>query len=86
MTPPNNGHSEFCVELPKSVRKLRETWKPYREAVLGFRNHWYPIAFSRDFVDDTPLARKLCGEDMILRKVDGRVHALEDRCAHRQQT
>ncbi len=65
-------------------RKLREIWKPYREASLGFRNYWYPACFRRDLDGDRPKMVTICGEDVLLRVVDGEVCALEDRCAHRR--
>ncbi len=66
-----------------SIRKLREKWAPYREAVLGFKNYWYPVCFGRDVVGEKPKLVKLCGEDIILRRVDGQLYGVEDRCAHR---
>ncbi len=75
---------EFVVRLPRSVRQLRETWKRYHEAELGFRNHWYPLGFGRELFDDRPVARRIAGEPIILRRVEGKVYALEDRCAHRR--
>jgi carbazole 1,9a-dioxygenase terminal dioxygenase component len=66
-----------------SIRKLRERWAPYREAALGFRNHWYPVCFGRDLESDKPKVVRLCGEDIILRRVEGRIFGVEDRCAHR---
>ncbi len=78
---------DVAAAPPKGVvskRKQRELWKPYREAVLGFRNYWYPACFDRDLVADRPLVVKLLGESLVLRRVDGKVYALEDRCAHRR--
>ena len=46
-------------------------------------DEWYVAAFA-DEVTRTPLARKLLGIPLVLlRRTDGGVAALEDRCAHR---
>jgi phenylpropionate dioxygenase-like ring-hydroxylating dioxygenase large terminal subunit len=51
---------------------------------MFLRDHWYVGAWS-DEVGLTPLARTLLGEPIVLfRKGDGRIVALEDRCAHRR--
>ena len=78
------ANDEFIVEWPKSVRKLRETWEPYRQATWGLRNHWYPVCPSYELRGDEPRAERLLGERIILRRVDGKAYALEDRCAHRR--
>src|SRR3954469_24263501 len=49
---------------------------------LGFRNYWYPILMARD-VGSRPKAVTLLGEQIVLFRDGGRVHALEDRCPHR---
>lgn len=47
-------------------------------------NHWYALARSRA-VAEKPLAVEVWGEAIALyRDTDGKVHALEDRCPHRQ--
>ena len=66
-----------------------------REAALRFQSEladertpfvcdeWYVAAFA-DEVTRTPLARRILGVPvMLLRRTDGGVMALEDRCAHR---
>ncbi|WP_308366810.1 MULTISPECIES: aromatic ring-hydroxylating dioxygenase subunit alpha [unclassified Microbulbifer] len=48
------------------------------------QNQWYAAAWSQD-VTNEPLARTICGEDIVLyRQPDGRAVALADRCWHRQ--
>jgi phenylpropionate dioxygenase-like ring-hydroxylating dioxygenase large terminal subunit len=48
------------------------------------RDYWYVGAWS-DEVNNKPLARTLLGDSiMFYRKPDGKVVALEDRCAHRR--
>src|SRR5579871_27553 len=51
---------------------------------MFLRNFWYVGAWS-DEVTEKPLARTLLAEAVALfRTSDGRVHALQDRCAHRR--
>ncbi len=46
---------------------------------------WYPVALSREVKTDKARAVSFAGEPIVLvRKNDGSVFALEDRCAHRQ--
>jgi phenylpropionate dioxygenase-like ring-hydroxylating dioxygenase large terminal subunit len=48
-------------------------------------DYWYPLAWSQDLAPGKLLARRFAGEPVVLyRGKDGRVFALEDRCAHRQ--
>ena len=61
----------------------KRPWRPYLEAALGFRNHWYPACFSPEVADGGFLAVALLGEPVLLKRIAGQVHAVEDRCAHR---
>lgn len=58
------------------------TWPKYEAAVLGFRNYWYPVTWSRK-VTDKPIAVTVLGEKIMLIRDKGRVRALNDRCPHR---
>ncbi len=66
-------------------RERWDTWPTYDAAVLGFRDYWYPVAWSGELQrGGKPLALTLLGERvMFLRDRDGEVHALADRCPHR---
>lgn len=75
---------EAFLDDPASHQQVKQSWLPYLEAHLGFRNHWYPVLFDHDLKGDEPYAVKLLGERLLLRRVDGRVYAIEDRCAHRR--
>ncbi|MEK6443875.1 Rieske 2Fe-2S domain-containing protein [Pseudonocardia sp. T1-2H] len=55
----------------------------YEDAVLGFRNHWYPAMFSSDIRETEIKTLKLLGEDILLKRVDGHVYAVRDECLHR---
>ena len=48
-------------------------------------DYWYPLAWSYELKRGKPMARHFAGEPVVLyRGESGKVHALEDRCAHRQ--
>ena len=58
-------------------------WRAYVEAKLGFRNHWYPTLMSSEVAEDKPVTFKLCGENLLINRVDGKVFCVRDRCVHR---
>ena len=62
---------------------VRKPWQPYLDAALGFRNHWYVAFFSAQLAEGEVRAQTLLGERVLFKRIDGRVHAIEDRCAHR---
>lgn len=47
-----------------------------------FRHFWHPVARSSD-VDADPVPAELCGQRLAIVRLDGRVRALNDLCAHR---
>ncbi len=74
-------------EVPEGVREdvaeMVGDWRDYYEAKLGFRNHWYPVRFSRELAEGEMLTVKVLGEPLMLRRIDGEVFAIRDRCLHR---
>jgi renierapurpurin 18,18'-hydroxylase len=49
------------------------------------RDHWFPLAWSREVKSGKSLAVRFAGDPIVVvRAQDGAVFALEDRCAHRQ--
>ena len=46
-------------------RQQWDTWPTYDAAVLGFRDYWYPVAWSKS-VSRKPLALTLLGEKVML--------------------
>ncbi|MFN3797476.1 carbazole dioxygenase [Sphingobium yanoikuyae] len=58
-------------------------WKGYVEAKLGFRNHWYPIRFSKELAEGQLEVVELMGEKLLIKRIDGQVYAMRDRCLHR---
>jgi carbazole 1,9a-dioxygenase terminal dioxygenase component len=67
---------------PAILEKVRG-WRPYVEAKLGFRNHWYPILQSTNLAEGGTATATLCGEPLIFTRLDGVVYCLRDRCLHR---
>ncbi len=48
-------------------------------------DHWYPVAWSRELKPGGMLARTFAGDPIaVVRAKDGKLFALENRCAHRQ--
>jgi carbazole 1,9a-dioxygenase len=75
-----NGEQGFVdEELLKRVPR----WRNYLAAKLGFRNHWYPIRFSREVPENAVVSVKLLGENILLKRVNGTVYGIKDRCIHR---
>jgi nitrite reductase/ring-hydroxylating ferredoxin subunit len=57
-------------------------WGNYNDAVLGFRNYWYPTIWASE-VGDKPVAVTICGERITLIRDGDTVRGLHDRCPHR---
>ena len=67
---------------PSVLAKVK-TWAPYVDAKLGFRNHWYPVAFSTDVAEGKPVRFLLLGERVLVNRIDGQLYCVKDRCLHR---
>jgi carbazole 1,9a-dioxygenase terminal dioxygenase component len=80
MTPPEGQESPAQAENEDFAKK---PWQPYLEAALGFRNHWYPAFFSQKIAEDQCIGQEVLGERILFKRIDGKVYAIEDRCAHR---
>lgn len=76
------------MEATLSASSDLGSWPRYNEAVLGFRNYWYPVMFSNR-LRRRPKALTICGEKIALFRVHGKspnrgkVFALNNRCPHR---
>lgn len=57
--------------------------RDYVAAKLGFRNHWYPALLSEQISEGEVRPVQLLGERLILKRIDGRVLGIRDRCLHR---
>jgi len=62
---------------------VRKPWQPYLDASLGFRNHWYPALFSNQLAEGQCVGQEILGERVLFKRIDGKVYAIADRCAHR---
>ena len=63
--------------------KVQSQYQPYKDAAWGFINHWYPALFSHELPEDQVEGIQICGIPIVLRRVDGKIHALKDQCVHR---
>jgi phenylpropionate dioxygenase-like ring-hydroxylating dioxygenase large terminal subunit len=66
----------------KSAASSRQ-YAPYLEAEWGFKNAWYPALFSDELKENAVKGVTMAGHEIALRRAKGKVHALQDRCAHR---
>src|SRR5467141_3311108 len=62
---------------------LARQYAPYLEADWGFKNAWYPALFSAELNENDVKGVVIAGCEIALRRVNGRVHGIRDRCAHR---
>ena len=67
---------------PEVLMRIKD-WRPWVEAKLGFRNYWYPIAFSREIDEGGHRAVQLLGEKILLIRSGGTLYGVRDRCLHR---
>src|SRR5919201_772013 len=88
---------DFCKEAgmdserPKSdeghgeVERVQrdKPWQRYLEAELGLRNYWYPVLFSHELNEGDMRPETILGERLFLKRIDGKVYCIEDRCLHR---
>src|SRR5512132_1863284 len=81
-TVPERRADEGATGVRSLGRLDWSTWPKYEAAVLGFRDYWYPVTWSRK-VGARPIAVTVLGERIMLIRDKGRVRALNDRCPHR---
>lgn len=56
----------------------------HKEERLFLANQWYAAAWSEEVIADTPLARTIASEPLVMwRTPEGGIHALAERCPHR---
>ena len=61
---------------------MDETPAGFELPLLGLRNYWYPVMFSRD-LKVKPVAQRLLGDDLVLFRANGQVCVFANRCPHR---
>lgn len=67
---------------PRDAQSRFGRWERYRAASEGFREYWYPVMASAR-LGRRPVARKLCGVNLMLMRHAGKAWAIEDLCPHR---
>jgi len=67
----------------KDVAEAVGDWRGYVEAKMGFRNHWYPVKFSKDLEEGQLAVIQVLNERLLIKRIDGKVFAMRDRCLHR---
>ena len=71
------------ASLRQNDQKTQSQYQPYKDAEWGFINHWYPALFIKELAEDEVEGIQICGVQIVLRRVNGRVYALKDQCIHR---
>jgi carbazole 1,9a-dioxygenase terminal dioxygenase component len=69
--------------VPQEILDRVRVGREYVAAKYGFRNFWYPAMLSSDIGEGEVRPVTLLGERILLRRVDGRVLGIRDRCLHR---
>lgn len=59
-------------------------WRPYFAAKVGFRNHWYPAFYSKELDEGNTRTLRILGENLLFKRIEGKVFAIRDRCIHRR--
>jgi carbazole 1,9a-dioxygenase len=68
--------------MTEAVSKSLESGA-YEDAAFGFRNHWYPAMLSDEIAEDQLVPLTLLGENILFKRIDGKVFAIRDECLHR---
>lgn len=63
--------------------RTQSQYQPYKDAAWGFINHWYPALFSEELPEGAVEGVQMCGIQIVLRRVNGKVFGLKDQCIHR---
>lgn len=75
------------LNMPSEQRtndaSTQSQYQPYKDAAWGFINHWYPALFSEEIPEGHVEGIQICGVQIVLRRVNGKVLALKDQCVHR---
>ncbi|WP_322062907.1 Rieske 2Fe-2S domain-containing protein [Paraburkholderia sp. J63] len=58
-------------------------WQKWLDATLGLRDYWYPVELTRNLGEGASRVVTPLGEEILLMRRNGRVHAIENRCCHR---
>lgn len=77
----DNRASQGFVD-PAILERVR-VGREYVAAKYGFRNHWYPALFAAELGELEVRPVELLGEKILLKRIDGQVRGIRDRCLHR---
>ncbi|MFT6286432.1 MAG: nitrite reductase/ring-hydroxylating ferredoxin subunit [Halieaceae bacterium] len=75
--------SDDKASVRKNDQRTQSQYQPYKDAEWGFINHWYPALFSEELPEDEVEGIQICGVQIVLRRINGRIFALKDQCIHR---
>jgi carbazole 1,9a-dioxygenase len=67
---------------PDILRQVK-VGRDYVAAKYGFRNHWYPALLSEELNEGSPTPLQICGEKILINRVDGVPYAIKDQCVHK---
>ena len=62
---------------------IKSSWDPNRTDYVALQNDWHVVASSRSVAEGAIVPVRLLGEDLIIWRNDGKVHAWKDYCRHR---
>jgi phenylpropionate dioxygenase-like ring-hydroxylating dioxygenase large terminal subunit len=62
---------------------IAPTWDPERADYRAIVNDWHVVLPSHAVTEDAVVAAQLLGEDIVLWRHDGEIHAWKDYCRHR---
>lgn len=69
--------------VDEEILRQVKVGRGYVAAKFGFRNHWYPAMLSDDLAENVPRTAQVCGERILLNRINGTVFAIKDECVHR---
>lgn len=70
------------VQPPAVSSRETSIWPRYDAAVLGFRNYWCPVMWSRK-LGSKPVSVTMLGDPLMFIREQGKPYALFDQCSHR---
>jgi nitrite reductase/ring-hydroxylating ferredoxin subunit len=78
-----DGKTTGISDSRKNDARTQSQYQPYKDAAWGFINHWYPALFSEELPEDHVEGIQICGVQIVLRRINGKIFALKDQCVHR---
>ncbi|MFT5133786.1 MAG: phenylpropionate dioxygenase-like ring-hydroxylating dioxygenase large terminal subunit, partial [Gammaproteobacteria bacterium] len=72
----------YVEQAKAKAAKSKKPWQTWIDAEWGFRNHWYPASLGRHVNEGEAIGIELLGEEILVTRQNGKIHALENRCPH----